>query len=304
MILQESITSSHQSDSRLNYLHYLCVANEVSQHRYAELYEPEATGEVELQEDLEKILRLLEDKNPETTHLRYVWMALILALTVKPAIDYYFPDRAIAEKTIVQLAMWLVEVIKQVPDTENRASGSLGIQEIEIVPERIVASLSENRKIASFQVLYEALDVYQNAVKMLDRNKSLEALLEILEDCLEGYAIFPGASGRRELFNWWLRDVVPASLQLRPPASIYQVENSSSGEASAQYLLEILNRIYYEMKFAIARLPESQASFNRYPTKPNIPTVAKPNAYGKINTFLKNENCYLDAVKKYYQIKI
>jgi hypothetical protein len=304
MILQKSVFSSHL-DSSLN---YYCVANEVLQHRYAELYEPEATGEIELQEDLEKILGLLEkSENPVITHLRYVWMALILALTVKPTIDYYFPDRSIAKKTIVQLAMWFVEVIKRFPDLKDRVNESIEIPEIEIVPERIVGSLSETQKVASFQILYEALDVYQNAVKTLDRDKSREALLEILENCLEGYAIFPGASRRRELFNWWLLDVVPASLELRPPESIYQVENLSSGEAQKKHLLEILNFIHSNSKMipAMARLLKSQASFNRYPIRLSIPTIAKPTAYGKINTFIKNNQVlFVNTIEKDNWIKI
>jgi hypothetical protein len=58
----------------------------------------------------------------------------------------------------------------------------------------------------------------------LDYNQSLESLLDILENCLEGYAIFPGSHGRRELFDWWLLEVVPASWYLMPPSSIYSLD--------------------------------------------------------------------------------
>jgi hypothetical protein len=79
-------------------------------------------------------------------------------------------------------------------------------------------------KVANFQIIFEALDVYMSAIKTLDYNQSLESLLDILENCLEGYAIFPGSHGRRELFDWWLLEVVPASWYLMPPSSIYSLE--------------------------------------------------------------------------------
>ncbi|MEG3436466.1 hypothetical protein V0288_04985 [Pannus brasiliensis CCIBt3594] len=89
----------------------------------------------------------------------------------------------------------------------------------------------------------EALDVYQNAIKTIEPDRSLEALLEILEDCLEGYAIFPGSRGRRELFNWWLLDVVPASWYLRPPRSFYSVTDSPRDQEIFSDRMQELQRI-------------------------------------------------------------
>ncbi|MGL5034932.1 MAG: hypothetical protein ACRC6M_14145, partial [Microcystaceae cyanobacterium] len=48
-------------------------------------------------------------------------------------------------------------------------------------------------------------------------------LLEILSDCFEGYAIFPGSENRRDLFNWWLLDVVPAVWKLETPQMLYTI---------------------------------------------------------------------------------
>ena len=68
-----------------------------------------------------------------------------------------------------------------------------------------------DKNIDCFPTINECLDVFSQAIRVLNYNQSKEALLEILEHCLEGYAIFPGSSGRRELFDWWLLEVVPAS---------------------------------------------------------------------------------------------
>jgi hypothetical protein len=41
---------------------------------------------------------------------------------------------------------------------------------------------------------------------------------------LEGYAIFPGSQHRRDLFNWWLLDVVPGIWCLKCPKKIYTIK--------------------------------------------------------------------------------
>ena len=97
----------------------------------------------------------------------------------------------------------------------------------------------------------EALDVLKNSLKVLDIQQSKEALLNILDDCLEGYAIFPGSQGRRDLFNWWLLEVVPASWCLQFPNKIYtikgiqQTQNSQQVEAITQMVREASSDLRY-----------------------------------------------------------
>ena len=73
------------------------------------------------------------------------------------------------------------------------------------------------------QAIDEALDVFRNGVRILDINQARTALLEMLDDCLEGYAVFPGSQGRRDLFNWWLLEVVPATWCLQLPKLVYTI---------------------------------------------------------------------------------
>jgi hypothetical protein len=193
-----------------------------SQQHYEELYEPETYGVASLQDALDEILKLFQGTNQTLSHLRYVWMALILASVVEPTVKYYQPNSSIAEETINRLALWLLENIGEMlnskqADRVNREKEATTTVDLSCL-------FTDNKEIASFQVLSEALDVYSNAIKALDYNQSLEALLEILDDCLEGYAIFPGSYGRRELFDWWLLEVVPASWHLFAPTYIYSVD--------------------------------------------------------------------------------
>jgi len=58
----------------------------------------------------------------------------------------------------------------------------------------------------------------------LDSDDPRAALIEILEDCFDGYAIVPGTQGKRDLFNWFLIEVLPAAWCLRLPDRIYTLK--------------------------------------------------------------------------------
>ena len=169
-------------------------------------------------------------------------MALILASVVEPTVKYYQPNSSIPEETINRIAFWLLETLEEMVNSkmpfsqvarENDANALIDVFRL----------FTENKEIASFQVLSEALDVYSSAIKTLDSNQSLEALLDILDDCLEGYAIFPGSYGRRELFDWRLLEVVPASWCLLPPSSIYSVDKSANEKRIVCRQMEKLEKI-------------------------------------------------------------
>jgi hypothetical protein len=111
-----------------------------------------------------------------------------------------------------------------------------------------VISSTFSKKLEGFQALYEALDVYDNAIKTLDEDRSLEALIDILDDCLGGYAIFPSSYGRRDLFKWWLLDVVPASWCLLPPNSVYVVESLPNSAELRLHQIKTLEQISSKMQ--------------------------------------------------------
>lgn len=203
---------------------------------YEELYESESDGTVLLEDALSRILNSFQSSNQTFMQIRHVWMALTLAVVVEPTIKYYQPDHPIPEKTINKLTNWLLKTIaglfypqenfnREFDNVLNDRSGDIN-------------HLSSDKKISSFQVLSEALDVYISAVNTLEPSHSLQALLDILDDCLEGYAIFPGSYGRRELFNWWLLDVIPSCWYLLPPTSVYSL-NELADHDSHQTLSQL-----------------------------------------------------------------
>jgi hypothetical protein len=211
---------------------FKAVLKKVWLQHYEELYEPETDGTTSLSHALNEILELFKDSNQTLTHARYVWMALILALVVEPTIKYYQPSNSIPEKVIEQITFWLSKNLANTFESEKYFTSVTNKNELDIIVNQINHSSNFNdSKLSSFQIWNEALDVYSNTIRTLDFNQSLEALLEILDDCLEGYAIFPGSQGRRKLFDWWLLEVVPASWFLLPPGSIYTIDNLANRDS-------------------------------------------------------------------------
>ncbi|MEQ9486055.1 hypothetical protein [Coleofasciculus sp. F4-SAH-05] len=203
---------------------------------YEELYESESDGTVLLEDALGKILNSFQSSNQTFMQLRYVWMALTLAVVVEPTIKYYQPDNPIPEETINKLTNWLLKTIAGLfyPQEKLNREFDNVLNDTSVD----INHLSSDKKISSFQVLSEALDVYISAVNALEPSHSIQALLDILDDCLEGYAIFPGSYGRRELFNWWLLDIVPSCWYLLPPTSVYSL-NELADDDSHQTLSQL-----------------------------------------------------------------
>lgn len=222
--------------------------NKAWQQNYEELYEPEADGNASLEDTLNEILASFGDSSKILCQIRYVWMGSILASAVEPTLKYYQPNNSIPENTISQISVWLLETIAEMLDSRSRIT-QINIEEKANAILKAIDIFSTNKKIGSFQILSEALDVYSSALKTLDSNQSLEALLDILDDCLEGYAIFPGSYGRRELFDWWLLDVVPASWYLLPPSSIYSIDKLANKEKNIAFrdIRERLQKISFAM---------------------------------------------------------
>lgn len=213
----------------------------VCQIPYAELYE-QTTDEVNsLQDALEEILVLFADGNLTLGHIRHVWMALILAIVVRPTVEHYQPNNYFPDATIEKITLWLLlETIKTVVGSET---SEVQFSSFDKLDTRSITTSSSPENLASFQIFYEVVDVYINALKTIDESQSLAALINILDDCLEGYAIFPGSDGRRELLNWWLLDVVPAAWYLLPPNFVYVIDSSPTSEKIVAHQKKMMDKI-------------------------------------------------------------
>ncbi|MGK7883822.1 MAG: hypothetical protein AB4057_04240 [Crocosphaera sp.] len=195
------------------------LIHKIWQNHYEELYEYAPNQVESLEDSCLEILDFFSINQPFLSHYRYLVMSIILAESIRPTIDAYITEDLIIEVIFKEINKFLA--YKKEPNFK--------------LIEKLFPVNSEG-----YQALDESLNVLKNSLKVLDIKQSKEALLNILDDCLEGYAIFPGSQGRRDLFNWWLLEVVPASWCLQFPNKLYtikgiqQTQNSQQVEAIAQ----------------------------------------------------------------------
>ncbi len=195
------------------------LIHKIWQNHYEELYEYAPNQVESLEDSCLEILDFFTIKEPSSSYDRYLVMAIIFAEAIRPTIEAYLAEDSRMQAIFKEINQFLTD--KKQPNLN--------------LIDQLFPVTSEG-----YQALDEALNVLKNSIKVLDVQESKEALLNILDDCLEGYAIFPGSQGRRDLFNWWLLEVVPAAWCLQFPKKVYtikgiqQTQNSQKVEAIAQ----------------------------------------------------------------------
>jgi hypothetical protein len=233
------------------------LLNKIKLEHYEELYELEADGNASLEDDLRAVIGKFSHGTELLNHLRYIWMTLILSLAVEPTLEYYDPNNSLPKIIIQLLEKFLLKSNKTINITPDKLD--------KLINEIFKSHESYfHKQGANFQAISEALDVFYNAVKVIKYDQSVESILEILDDCLEGSAILPGSYGRRELFDWWLQDVVPASYKLRPPKSFYVVEGLENKEEIKLRQTRLLKKISNEIWLYLPELMLESNKHNNY----------------------------------------
>lgn len=196
--------------------------HEVRQKQYKELDEANADPNNSLETNVHKILKVLDSNNDCLAYSRYIWMGIILGFATKPTVTAYLPNDLRPSFILKMIKRFFFRgQAKQLSQKFN----SVITENLEYSSK--VSQLCEQlfpHKFEGSQALDEALDVFWNLLRLMDYNLAQEALLESLDDCFDGYAIFPGSQHRRDLFDWWLLDVVPATWCLKFPKTIYTIK--------------------------------------------------------------------------------
>lgn len=233
------------------------LLNKIKLEHYEELYELEADGNASLEDDLRAVIGKFSHGTELLNHLRYIWMTLILSLAVEPTLEYYDPNNSLPKIIIQLLEKFLLKSNKTINITPDKLD--------KLINEIFKSHESYfHKQGANFQAISEALDVFYNAIKVIKYDQAVESILEILDDCLEGSAILPGSYGRRELFDWWLQDVVPASYKLRPPKSFYVVEGLENKEEIKLRQTRLLKKISNEIWLYLPELMLESNKHNNY----------------------------------------
>lgn len=138
-------------------------------------------------------------------HRRYVWMAYALGFAIGPTINREPVHKQQASLVLMEISRWL-----------RGKTATLDFPE-QPKEQELTASV-----IAGVLAINEAQSVLQNLQKITDPVEARIALVQILDNCFEGYAVLRDDYKRRDFFQWWLVEVVPAAWCMRLPKVIYQ----------------------------------------------------------------------------------
>ena len=202
------------------------LVTQVFENHYEELYEEDADGSVSLEETLIELIEALEAKDDRSlTSKRFVCLGFFLALSVTLTIEAYLPENKIASKVF--------------PLVLNYQSNPQNIPE----PQQI--DLLFPHVSWGYQAVDEAMNVLHNLLLMLTPFPVKGCLLDMLDDCFEGYAIVSGSHYRRELFDWFLLDLYPCAYQQIHPTHLYTIKEMSpvSPDILSQYFSSNVDRM-------------------------------------------------------------
>ena len=199
------------------------VIERIQGYSYAELYEEKNIQGISLENSLIKVFDAIEkEKNSLDLSYCYFFMALVMGIAVQPTIKNYLPRETITGNIFQYLFRdWIYSQHNYQPNLN-------------------VSFQNYQNTLGQYQALDEAVDVFDNIPQVLESVKR-EAILNILDDCFQGYAIFPGSQGRRELFDWWLLDVVPSVFCGRLPKNIHTLKGVGK---MTQHITKIRNYFF------------------------------------------------------------
>ena len=182
------------------------VIERIQSYSYAELYEEKNIKGISLEDSLITVFDAIEkEKNSSDISYCYFFMSIVMGIAVQPTIKSYLRRETITGNIFQYLFRdWIY--------SQHNYQSNLNI-----------SFQNYQNTLGQYQALDEAVDVFDNIPQVLESVKR-EAILNILDDCFQGYAIFPGSQGRRELFDWWLLDVVPSVFCGRLPKNIHTLK--------------------------------------------------------------------------------
>ena len=199
------------------------VIQTIQGYSYAELYEEKNIQGISLEDSLITVFDAIEkEKNNLDISYCYFFMSIVMGIAVQPTIKSYLRRETITGNIFQYLFQnWIYY--------QDNYQSNLNI-----------SFQNYQNTLGQYQALDEAVDVFENMLQVLESIKTREAILNILDDCFQGYAIFPGSQGRRELFDWWLLDVVPSVFCGRLPKSIHTLKGI---DKMTKYITKIRNCI-------------------------------------------------------------
>lgn len=177
--------------------------------KYRDLYEEpsEAQAAQDLQAEIVTVLDLLaSDPRIQNDWRKLGWVVLGVVASIEPTWALYRPRDPELGDLLTTLERWL------------RGERGMMVQRPRpaIVPE-------------APQAMTEARLVVRDAWGIFDQGHAKECTTGVVLDCVTGFAIAPGVSARREIWEWWLREVVVSALFARRPIPFRDWRSPTSG---------------------------------------------------------------------------
>ena len=161
--------------------------------KYSDFYLDNGTEDAEV--TIERILTLFGNPEEQRNHKRYVYMGYAIALASFPTAQTYMKNDDRFELILTDVQKWLQDKKTQLIVAENWFDLS--------------------REVRGNDSITDTIYLFYYLIKSLSWENAYDSLVEILYVSLLGDAINPLPQKRRDVFNWWLTSVVPASYSLR-----------------------------------------------------------------------------------------
>jgi hypothetical protein len=127
---------------------------------------------------------------------------IIIALAAQATLKHYFPDDSRPDIVVSKVNDW-IETSVEFPDD---------------FPDTLFPDINEG---GMHQAADEAYNIFYGLLKALNKESAPTALIDILYDAITGDAISPFTAAKRDLFNWWIIEVVPKAYHLKLPSNLY-----------------------------------------------------------------------------------
>jgi hypothetical protein len=180
---------------------------EVWNRKYVDLYEN--GGKCNVEEAFEEVLQNFGMPINTIVHQRYVYMAMGIALAAKRTLKHYFPDDYRPDIVIAKVNDWIEKSVEVSDDFADI-----------LFPDILKGGM--------YQAADEAYNIFYGLLKTLNQESAFVAVIDILYDAITGDAISPFTEAKRDLFNWWIIDVVPRAYHKTLPSTLYPQASESS----------------------------------------------------------------------------
>jgi hypothetical protein len=179
----------------------LDTIREVWNRKYRDLYEN--GGKCSAEHAFEEVLQTFGSTIDTVIHKRYVYMAMGMALAAQATLKHFFPNDSRPDVVIVKVNNWIEHGV-EIPDD---------------FADTLFPNINEG---GMYQAADEAYNIFYALLKTLNKESAYEELINILYDAITGDAISPFAAAKRDLFNWWIVDVVPRAYCMMLPSNLYR----------------------------------------------------------------------------------